>query len=252
MTSTMTRWTIFIPTAYILLVCYFRWNHIGDSVTRGGSRLSDVMSYLIVSEICVVYLAVVGTMGFFQMYSGWDYGNIFEDNLFGRSPFVEEYLSSPMLAYQVWTLVFALLYKEFRTVDFLVHHIVTIAITASTFLPIIQYFFLLSGLAEITNVVLGVYDSFQYLGDVYKTKYASIYKLVQYSFGTLFIAIRIVYWTYVAIPFFRRLMKVFMTADDGQFFIGLIFVSCYALTILQYYWAILIVKKFFIKNKKIN
>jgi len=78
-------WGIFIPVCYIVPRNYYRSINAGDSVTRGGSRLSDIMVFLVISEICVVYLAVVGTVGFFQLYSGWDYGNAWEDKLFGQS-----------------------------------------------------------------------------------------------------------------------------------------------------------------------
>jgi hypothetical protein len=125
---------VFIPSCFIFLRNYWRSVDVGSSVTRGGSRLSDVMAYLFVSEICVAYLAVTGTMGFWRLYSGFEYGNIFEDKIFGKSQFVEEYFSSPMLAYQCWTLIFALVYKEFRTTDFLIHHVMTIGVTVSSFI----------------------------------------------------------------------------------------------------------------------
>ncbi len=62
---------------------YFRSINSGDSLTRGGSRLSDAMAFQLVSQVCVTYSAVVSTLGFFKLYSGWDYGNAWEDRLYG-------------------------------------------------------------------------------------------------------------------------------------------------------------------------
>lgn len=129
-------WGLFIPVCYILPRNYFRYINAGSSITRGGSRLSDVMVFLFVSQICVSYLSVVGIMGFLQLYKGpyWDYGNAFEDKLFGQSPFITEWFLCPIFVYQAWLLLFALLHKEFRTKDFLIHHICTLSVALVTFM----------------------------------------------------------------------------------------------------------------------
>ena len=126
-------WGLLIPVSYILLRNYCRFLNIGSSITRGGSRLSDVLGFIFVEEICVTYLAFVGIMGFWRLYSGWDYGNIFEERIFGKSQFVEDYFLIPMLAYQSWILLFAILHKEFRTVDSLIHHVCAIGVTLCCF-----------------------------------------------------------------------------------------------------------------------
>ena len=196
-------WSIFIPVCYIVPRNYYRSINAGDSVTRGGSRLSDIMVFLFISQICVVYLAAVGTMGFYRLYSGWDYGNAWEDKLFGQSQFITDWFLSALFAYQAWLLLFAILHKEFRTMDFLLHHTCVVAGSLISFMPFAQYYVLFSGLTEMTNVVLSVFDAFQYLGDDYKKKYPKLYVSSQALFGLLFYTIRLIYWPIIAYSYFK-------------------------------------------------
>ncbi len=120
--DTFKTWGIFIPASFMVMKHVARLLGWGPSVTRGGSRLSDVMAFMVISQICVSYLAFVGVVANLRLYSGWDYGNAFEDKIFGRSPLIEENYLVVMFVYQGWLLLYALINKEHRTPEYILHH----------------------------------------------------------------------------------------------------------------------------------
>jgi hypothetical protein len=245
-------WATFIPICYIIPRNYFRSINYGDSLTRGGSRFSDAIAFQLVSQVCVTYLAIVATVGFFKLYSGWEYGNAWEDRLYGQSPFIEEWFLPSFYFYQAWLFLFALLHKEWRKPEFLGHHISLILGGYIAYLPFAQYYTLFGGLAEITNVLLGVIETFQFFGEEYKQKYSLFYKTTLGLFGLFFYLIRIIFWPYQFISITYN--ATYIETEEPpvpRFVIGYMHAAFVFITGLQFYWAFMIFSKLFL-NKKEN
>ena len=243
-------WAIFVPLCYIIPRNYFRSINSGNSLTRGGSRLSDSMAFQLVSQVCVTYSAAVSTVGFFKLYSGWDYGNAWEDRLYGRSRFIEEWFLPSFYFYQAWLFLFALLHKEWRKPEFLGHHISLVLGGYIAYLPFAQYYTLFGGLAENTNVLLGIIETFQFLGEGYKEKYSIFYKTTMALFAIFFFLIRIIFWPYVFIT--NTYNGAFVQKEDPpvpRFVIGYMHIAFVFITGLQFYWAFLIFAKLFVNKK---
>lgn len=94
--------------------------------TRKGSRASDIMAFEIMAGLCVLYLAVMGTIAYFDLVPGkFDYDDAKADIFYGKSKFVEDHLIAPMISYQFWNFLLCLFNKDLFDPAMIGHHLVT-------------------------------------------------------------------------------------------------------------------------------
>jgi hypothetical protein len=65
--------------------------------TKKGTRMSDMIAFLIVAGYCCIYLAVAGCIGFFSE----EQTRLNADPFYSHSDFYVEHLAIPMFGYQV-------------------------------------------------------------------------------------------------------------------------------------------------------
>jgi hypothetical protein len=146
-------WFIAVPACYFFLVGTFRVLNLWDFKTRHGSRASDIMAFEIVAGACVTYLAIIGILGWFKLYPGWDYDGIEADHFYGKAQFVEDHLIAPMISYQGWNFLLCFFCKDLLDPAMIGHHSVTGSLAFIGLHPYLHHYALFFfGFAELTNV----------------------------------------------------------------------------------------------------
>jgi hypothetical protein len=156
-------WLVALPLSYGALALTFRALGLWRFPTRYGSRASDILTFLILAGLCVVYLSLAGVIGRFSLFGIDDYDKLFRDQWYGRSLFVENHLLYPMLAYQFWNIVLCLFSSDLRDPAMIGHHFATASLAYCMLRPYAQYqCFYFSGIVEISNIPLTLVDLFKY------------------------------------------------------------------------------------------
>ncbi len=237
------QWAVFIPAVHIALLILFRLISIFPQNTRKGSRASDILSIEIVSQICVIYCAYHGCLGFFNLFGSIDNSKIFEDKFYERSLFVENKIVIPMLFYQLWNLFVCILHNEFRSMDSIGHHFVTSCLAYFGLYPYAQYYALFYfGVGELTTIPLNVVDAFKNIPEL-SMRYPAIASAARYSFAASYFIIRILYWPVVSYELFFGCKDLLQNGTaHSNFVVGFFVFANSFLTGLQFYWGYLIIK----------
>lgn len=144
--------------------------------------------------------------------------------------------------FQVWDLTVTLVTPELCKPDAIIHHSVSgvlalIGLSAGTSGFLLYYGAFFFGFSEVSSVPLAAVDIFR-MNKRLASAMPSVNEACRVSFAALFLGIRCAYWPFVAFDFWRQtlasgapfsLLSVWWAANIG-------------LTLLQYYWGMLIVK----------
>ena len=243
LTDVFINWAIGVPVLYFILNVLLRWaNRLPK--TLKGSNGSDIMAYELTSCFVCFYVATAGTMGWFNLCSDCDFESIENDRNFGRSVYFEQHLAAPMLSYQFWNFVFCLALPEMREGVMLLHHIASGLCALFSVHPFLQYYGLFYfGIPEITSVPLtyvSMSKSFPFL----KTDYPYIYEMSKWSFGVLFLLIRLVMWTYVTVFYWIDSVDLVRNGTPhSMFVVGYYWFANVVLTGMQYFWGYKIISQ---------
>jgi hypothetical protein len=212
--------------------------------SRGGCRGSDIAAFELVASLFVSYVTVTGTLGFFNLFGVVDNTEIFADQFYARSTYVEDYLVYPMLCYQLWNSVCCLLLADFRTIDAILHHVVTGCLAYFGLAPFAQcYALFYFGMAESSTIPLNAMNVFKILPGLAK-KYPDVQNVVKISFSLSFFLVRIIVWPFVSYRGFFGCMDLLSRGTaHSTFVVGFFLFANIFLTFLQFYWGYLIGRK---------
>lgn len=237
-------WAIGVPALHIILVLSFRVLGCWPGLTRKKCRGSDIIAFEVVSGLCVVYFAVAGIAGFFNINGVIDNTDIFIHKFSLRSTYVENNIVFPMLCYQVWNVFVCITHNELRTFDGIAHHVVTICLAYFGVYPFAQYYALFYfGVGELTTIPLNVVEVFKFLPDLAK-EYPSFAEFSKNAFGWSFLAIRLMWWPLVSYDLWMGCSDLIQSKKaHSNFVVGFFMFANMFLTGLQFYWGYLIIKK---------
>jgi hypothetical protein len=200
--------------------------------------VSHLFSYLIVSTLACTYISFAGLtlmMGLF----GVDEQTVIAQNMFyARSPFVERHLLMPMFAYQFWNTMTSFTYKSLCNKTMILHHSATAALQVIGFLPFLHsecFFFI--GLAEVTNIPLSWIDACDAKPE-WKEQWPNLHSLCQATFASLFLSIRVIIWSFRAIPVWYKLYHLWVAGGvrNNTVAVGFFIIS-FVLSALQIKWS---------------
>lgn len=241
-------WGLLIPVIYVAFNLLLRIINIWSRPTKKLSRSSDILAYIIVSQLVFIYFVVPGIMAWFNI-GEVDLGEAKNDRIFGRSEFIEYYILIPMLWYQFWNFVFCCIFAEMRTVGNIIHHLSVFAIACLCLFPFIQYWSIFFfGIVEISSIPLNVMDFLKYMPEG-KTRYPLIYDIHKAVFAFLFVGIRLIAWPYYFIKACYIDYELFHSFHPA-IIIGFLSASA-LLTGLQIMWGLKIIEIFFVTMKNI-
>lgn len=196
-------WFVGVPVCYTFSIMVFTrlgwWK--GEKSVRGEMKMTHLMSFMLVSLICCIYISVAGLMLYLGLF-GVDeqYTILMHNKFYARSTFVERHLLTPMFCYQVWNTLNCFLYNELFSPMMIMHHAATCMLQVLGFLPFLHsecFFFI--GIAEITNLPLTWMDVCKAKPE-WKERWPNAYSLNQLVFAIAFLSIRVVIWPMRAIP----------------------------------------------------
>ena len=252
LTPVLICWCTFVPLLHITLVSVFRLLDFLPQLSRKGCRSSDIVALEIVSSVCVVWVAVAGTLGFFNFFEVVDNLDIYTTGKFySRSIFVEENLVIPMLSYQLWNLVACILHNEYRDVATIGHHVVTAGLAYCGFAPYAQYYALFYfGVAEVTTIPLNIMTIFKHVPQL-SANYPNVYTNSRNVFVVGYFIVRIFWWPVVSYELFFGCMDLLNNnlAHSNIVVWYFLFANLF-LTGLQFFWAYLIVRKALTPDKE--
>lgn len=227
---------------HVFLCIIFRAINLYPEKSRGGSRMSDVMAFLIVAGLSVTYLGIAGVLAYTTDVV--DLKAMEADPFYRGEEFVTNHLIIPMVMYQTWNFFACLLVAEFNDIFMIGHHFVTGSLGYFGFYPYLHYkglFFF--GVAELTNIPLTIYDVFKRFKDL-KQKFPALDNFVQMIFAASFIIVRLVAWPIISFDFWIGSIKLLMSGEAHSNFVVCYFlVSNIFLTGLQLMWGQTIIGK---------
>jgi hypothetical protein len=249
-------WMILIPAIHISSLLYFRRHNLYPQLTKKRSRSSDLMAIEITSTICVLWLSLIGCIGFFNLFGFTDGTDLYHPNdpnvLFYRhSPLVYDHLVTPMYVYQIWNLFACLIHNEYLDFASLGHHFVTACLAYCGFHPFAHYYALFYfGVAELTTIPLNLLNTFKHLPRLAQA-YPTCYRHTRTIFAISFILIRILWWPVVSYGLFFACLDLLQleTVHSVQVVCFFLFSNLF-LTSLQFYWGYLIVMNALGRGKK--
>jgi hypothetical protein len=252
MTPAFIGWGLFVPATFFGLTGLFRAMNLWPEKTRKGSRASDIMAFEIMAGLCVLYLAVLGSIAFFDLMPGqFDYHVAAKDLFYGRSEFVENHLIAPMISYQFWNFLLCLFNADLRDPAMIGHHLVTGSLAYFGLHPYLHgrgmFFF---GFAEFTNVPLTFVDIFKYFPEM-KERFSLVNEVSRVVFALSFIIIRLIMWPYVSYQFWIGSYELLSTGTaHSTFVVSFFLISNIFLTGLQFLWGSKIFGFLFKSGKK--
>jgi hypothetical protein len=252
-TDIFVTWAGLIPVLYILVNVFLRIASRGIPRTVRGTDGPSMMAFELVSCFCCFYVGVAGTMAWFDICPDCDLENIKADRIYGQSDFFERHLSAPLLTYQLWNFVFCLTVTELRDPVALVHHFASGLCAYFSLHPYLQYYGLFFyGVPEVSSVpltFLSLSKSFPFL----KTDYPRVYSLSKWSFGILFLIIRLVMWTRNSILYWVETMQLVTTGTPhSMFVVGFYCFANVVLTSMQYFWGYKIILQMMNGGKEVK
>jgi hypothetical protein len=252
MTAPFIGWFIAVPVSYIVFVVLFRQLDLWPTKTRGGSRASDMMAFLLVAGICVTYLGIAGCIAWFRFFPEYiEYDTMDNNHFYGKSQFVEDHLIAPMLAYQGWNLLLCFLNKDLMDPAMIGHHLVTGSLAYFGLAPYLHYhglFFF--GFAEVTNIPLTFVDIFKYMPEL-KEKIPIFNEVCRITFAVSFIIIRLIIWPFISFDFVKGSIALLQSGKaHSNFVVGFFVFANVFLTGLQFFWGSKIFGFLFKKKSK--
>lgn len=247
-------WLVGVPITYFALLALFRALNWWDFPTRKGSRASDIMAFEIVAGLCVTYLAIAGVIGSYGLF-GFENESVrlSANPFYERSHFVEDHLVYPMISYQGWNFLLCLVNADLRDPAMIGHHVVTGTLAYFGLFPYLHYkglFYM--GVAELTNVPLTIVDIFKYFPDMAK-KYSGLNEFSRISFALSFVLIRLLYWPYFSLDFWRGSIELIASGKaHSNFVVGFFLAANVFLTGLQFFWGSKIFGFLFKKPKDVK
>lgn len=238
LTPAFVGWGIFVPVTFFGLLGLFRAMNLWPEKTRAGSRASDIMAFEIMAGLCVLYLAVMGSIAYFDlMPDQFDYNLITDDIFYGKSQFVENHLIAPMISYQGWNFLLCLFNADLRDPAMIGHHVVTGTLAYMGLHPYLHgramFFF---GFAEFTNVPLTFVDIFKYFPAL-KERFSLVNEVSRVVFALSFIIIRLIIWPFVSYQFWVGSYDLLSTGKAHSTFVVSFFLGANVfLTGLQFLW----------------
>jgi hypothetical protein len=162
-------------------------------------------------------------------------------------------LAAPLLSYQFWNFVIGLVMAEMRDGVMLLHHAASGLCALFSVHPFLQYYGLFFfGVPEITSVPLtfvSMTKSFPFL----KTDYPYIYEMSKWSFGVLFLLIRLVLWTYVSVFYWIDTVHLIQEGTaHSMFVVGYYCFANVVLTSMQYFWGYKIITQIMNDGKEVK
>mmetsp|Transcript_26922 Transcript_26922/g.45449 ORF Transcript_26922/g.45449 Transcript_26922/m.45449 type:complete len:269 (-) Transcript_26922:213-1019(-) len=237
-------WLVGIPLLYGIVNSYLRVVCSLPKTVR-GSNGPNMMAFDLVSCFCCFYVGVAGCMAWFNYCPGCDLADIESDKMYGRSIFFETHLGVPLLTYQLWNFLFSLAVKELRDPVSLLHHIASGLCAFFSMHPFLQYYGLFFyGVPEVSSVPLTIVSlskSFPFI----KEDYPRLHNIGKWTFGVLFIIIRLVMWTYTSAFYWIDIVRL-LTSDEpphSMFVVGFFCFSNLLLTSMQYFWGYKIIRQ---------
>ena len=220
------------------------------TVTKKGSRVSDVVAFYIICFICILYISFFGIIGWFEIPIVYNNVNIafdaYPETIFSQSTFIENYLIYPMLVFQGWNLLLCFILNELNQVAMIIHHfIVVLSCQGSLQLKFMQYYAIyLYGILELTNIFLTLMDVFKLFPKLI-SNFPEIYQMIRTCFVASFVIIRLIGLPYY-IYFFARDTLHLLTYPESRSnsisdrYLWFILLSTVFMVLLQFYWGYLI------------
>lgn len=196
------------------------------------------MAFEIMAGLCVLYLAVFGSIAFFDLMPGqFDYGAAKSDIYYGRSTFIENHLIAPMISYQFWNFLLCLFNADLFDPAMIGHHLVTGSLAYFGLAPYLHgrasFFF---GAAEWSNVPLTFVDIFKYFPDL-KNRFPMVNEVSRVLFALFFIVLRLIIWPYISYDFWIGSYDLLSTGKAHSNFVVAFFLGAnFFLTFLQFFW----------------
>ena len=232
----LVQWTIGIPCVYSLVNVFVRLGFRCPYTVRGTVG-ANMVAFVAVSCLCCMYVGVAGSLAWLNMCGNCDVVEIGKDRLYGRSEFFELHLAVPLLTYQFWNFVICLVVAELREGVPLIHHLSSGLCALFTMRPYLQYYGLFFfGMPELSSVPLA-FVTLSKCFPVLKSNYPVVHAVSRWSFGVLFLIIRLIIWTYVSCHFWIDVCLL-LSEGGGKFNFAMGY-FCFAhllLTAMQYYW----------------
>lgn len=214
-----------------------------------GKKLTDktiMGAYLVLAFIICVVFASLGSYGWL---SGEVPHTTARERLFGYHP-LSVLLGEIMLAYQLYNIGMCILIKEYRNAAFLGHHICTGSLALMVLHPFCHHYALyFFGIAEWSSAVLSIVDAAKYLPE-FKQNFPALCRLSRLAFAVLFFILRTMFWPYLSYHAWSDCLPYLMgnsgphdqaTTRELCMMTFLLFANT-GLTLLQWYWATLIIK----------
>jgi hypothetical protein len=240
-------WLIGIPFIYFLLLYIYKKNNLYQKITINNNKEDTIVSHIITSLICVIYLSISGI----RLYNR--YSNIlFEDKyIFKKNDDIINHIVIPMIIYQGWNTVITYLHKDLYSIAHIIHHVLVIFLGVVSFNGFYQYYGIIYfGLTEISNIFLSIieYSNYEkYI--VYNKKLNNINNIL---FVLSFYILRIIIFQYsnykLYLSFLNEKNKVFSSEYIIQ--TSIILISNIFLSYLQFYWGYKIYNKIIETIKK--
>jgi hypothetical protein len=195
------------------------------------------MAYEITAGVAIFYLALFGVVAWFRLNPNWDYSSVDRDPFFGQAVFFENHIAIPMFWYQSWNVVLCLALQEFRDPTMIAHHVVTALLAYLSLNPYLQYYgIFFFGLPEVTSVPLTFVDIFKMFPEL-QSKYPTLNSISRWTFGVLFILVRIIYWPIVSYSFWTGSISIIATKRSHSLPVTIIYLLANIfMTGLQFFW----------------
>ena len=243
----LAMWMKFIPVAYVAVIAALKLCGVmRGETTKKGMDMTHLLSFMVVSMVCVCWTAGAGLALYFEWFGVHDqYTVLAKDMFYARSDFVEKHLLIPMGAYQVYNTAMCFMYNEQFDTTMIVHHTVVVVLQLIGFSPFLHaeaFFFI--GMAEITNIPLTWMDICKKRPE-WRKRWPTAHTLCQLVFALSFIIIRMILWPIRAIPVWYNLGNLMLSGAcrSKAVAVGFIIISS-ILTVMQMVWGKKIVRIF--------
>jgi hypothetical protein len=239
---------VLIVFTFMLAVCCLR-ALLGSKVTDGRlyandglesdrSLVADILAYNLISLSFAIYCSVIGVNAWFGAAATELSGSSY-NRLYAYSPAVQQ-LCVATTAYEAFNVVATFVLPEYRTVDFIGHHVTTLILGVIGFHPWCHYYMIFFfGVATVSSVPLCLAECFNAFGGVDAFEMAA-----RGLFAVLFVIIRTFYWPYVSYFFWKDMLYALAGRKLGRVHSVAAYVFLLAanigLTSLQFLWTGLI------------
>ena len=156
-------------------------------------------------------------------------------------------LAQTTFAYEIWNTLAAFVLPDYRTPQFIGHHVFTGTLAKLSQQPYLGFYGLFFfGLASISTVSLNFVDLFRYGPPSLAQNLPAVNSFFRALFGIKFILIRVFSWPLISVLFLMDVGGVIIEGGDGKqrpWVAALFLVSNVGLTTLQFTWAGAIMKQ---------